>query len=163
MKSLLSFPLIILLVISCSSSHKETKTAEPSKKEALLRASSEQRHQIPPGSCRLIATVVSIDDSLAENPDDPCSQTPCRAVVRVDSVLGYGQGFAPPLARGNELEVTFKFTLHPTDTLFPNMTQSYPGLAVGETFLADVEALRTGMSPKDHPNFLVYGYKKQPK
>lgn len=160
MKLFLLFVLIPFFV-SCSSSHKETKTPEPSAQEALLKASAERSHRIPPSSCRLIGTIVSIDDSLADNPKDPCGKTPCRALVRVDSVLGYGQGFAPPLAEGNEIKITFKFTLNPTDDLFPNMNKAYPGLSVGDAFVANVEALRTGMSPKDAPQFLVYGYKKK--
>jgi hypothetical protein len=97
--------------------------------------------RISPNRCRLIGTVVAIDSTYKPaNPNEPCAKAPCHATVRVDSVLGYGPAFPQPLANGQLISVAFAFTLSPTQNLFMNMAQSYPGLKIGSKFLAEVEA-----------------------
>ena len=115
---------------------------------------------IAPNHSRIIGTIVSIDEILlSTDPSNPYSKSPCRAVVRIDSVLGYGSAFTEPLAAGTKIPVFFKFTLNPTKDIFPNMTQEYPGLSVNSTFLADVEAVDAPETGKDSSiTYTIYGY-----
>ncbi len=140
-KFLKSFVVLILLltVISCNSTRQkgEQASTDQPKNASSLKLDGQN---IPPGQCRIIGTIVSINEiKKTGNADDPCSKTPCQAVVRVDSVLGYGQGYVRPLAKSKEVPVTFRFTLSPTEKFFKNMTTTYPGLEEGSTFMADVE------------------------
>ncbi len=148
-----------LVLFSCNSTHQkkeQVSAGQPQKASSLKIAARD----IPPGHCRIIGTIVSIDAiQKTGNADAPCSQTPCRAVVRVDSVLGYGQGFIKPLAMSKEFSAIFKFTLGPTKDLFQNMTKTYPGLEVGSKFLADVEAHE--LIGTKTINYLIYGYEIQ--
>ena len=119
-----------------------------------------QRETIPPSRCRLVGTIVAIDSGFrSSNANEPCSRVPCRASVRVDSVLGYGPGFPTVLSRSEEIYVKFAFTLGPTRELFPNMSEFYPGLGVGSTFTADVTGTAMPTMGKSYtPEFEVYGY-----
>lgn len=111
---------------------------------------------IPPNSCRVVATVLSIDPILkSRNEKDPCSKAPCRVLVRVDSILGYGAAFAKPLAVGDTLSVTFAFTVAATKEILPSLSQSYPGVAKGTIFLADILG-QQGLN--DEVSYLIYGY-----
>ncbi len=130
----------LLVLFSCNSTHQKKGRVSPGQPQ---KASSLKivAQDIPPDHCRIIGTIVSIDAiKKTGNVDDPYSKAPSRAVVRVDSVLGYGQGFIRPLSKSKEVPITFKFTLSPTKDLFKNMTKTYPGLEMGSKFLADVEA-----------------------
>jgi len=130
----------LLVLFSCKSTQqkKEQASADQPQKASSLKIGA---HDIPPGQCRIIGTIVSIAEiQKPGNADDPCSQAPCQAVIRVDSVLGYGQGFIRPLSKSKEVPITFKFTLSPTKDLFKNMTKTYPGLEVSSKFRATVEA-----------------------
>lgn len=96
---------------------------------------------IPPNHCRIVGTVVAIDQSLkSSDPQSPCSKAPCLATVRVDSILGYGSAFGNPIAVGRQVEVMFGFTLSPTKEILPQLTQAYPGLKVGSSFAANVRS-----------------------
>ncbi len=148
-----------LVLFSCNSTHQKkgrVSPGQPQKASSLKIAAQD----IPPGHCRIIGTIVSIDEiQKTGNVDDPYSKAPSRAVVRVDSVLGYGQGFIRPLSKSKEVPITFKFTLSSTNDLFQNMTKTYPGLEVGSKFLADVEA--NELIGTKTINYLIYGYEIQ--
>ena len=112
--------------------HHETSHPDP---QGQFFNMERQAPNIAPNRCRLIGTVAAIDSTYKPvNPDDSCAKAPCRATVRVESVLGYGPAFPQPLANGQLIPVTFAFTLSPTQNLLPNMTSSYPGLGVGAKF-----------------------------
>lgn len=130
----------LLVLFSCKSTQQKKERVSPGQpqKASSLKIGT---HDIPPGQCQIIGTIISIAEiQKTENADTPCSQAPCQAVVRVDSVLGYGQGFIRPFSKGKEVPISFKFTLSPTRDLFKNMTTMYPGLTVGSKFRATVEA-----------------------
>ncbi len=130
----------LLVLFSCNSTQKkkEKVSAGQPQKASSLKIGAQN---ISPGQCRIIGTIVSIAEiQQTGNADSPCSQAPCQAIVRVDSVLGYGQGFIRPLSKSKEVPISFKFTLSPTRDLFKNMTTMYPGLTVGSKFRATVEA-----------------------
>ena len=149
------------LLLTCSRTQQDnekTGTAEEISSSVKPQAITGKR--IAPNHSRIIGTIVSIDETLfSTDPSDPYSKYPCRAVVRIDSVLGYGSAFTKPLAVGTEIPIFFKFTLSPTKDLFPNMTQEYPGLSVNSTFLADVEAAEVPEPGKRSSIvYTIYGY-----
>lgn len=115
---------------------------------------------IPPNHCRIIGTIVKIDSTVKSSvPTDPCSKAPCRAIVRIDSVLGYGAAFPRPLSTGDLLTIDFAFTLAPTKDLLPSMSKIYPGLHVNSQFAADVKAIQELSSqPVDQFSFILYDY-----
>jgi len=94
---------------------------------------------IPPSHCRVIGTIVSVDSTqLHPQGTDPCSQAPCEAGVRVDSIVGYGSAFPQPFAGGQIVRVRFTCTLGPTGRIFPAMNPALPGLSAGDQFRADI-------------------------
>jgi len=166
LQSLLSMAICALL-LSCSVAHREKTTEENTGAEREIITSNRrpmfEGQRIAPNKCRILGTVVAIDSTLElTDPSDPCSKVPCRATVRIDSVLGYGQAFPEPLTKGEEVSVKFKFTLSPTESLFPNMTQSYPGVQLGSTILSDIEAHERPMQIEASAlSFEIYGYELQ--
>jgi hypothetical protein len=115
---------------------------------------------VPPNSCRVIATVVSIDQvSRSPNPTDPCSKAPCRASLRIGQVLGYGVAFPVALTEGEIIPVNFAFTTAPTREVMPHMTESFPGVQIGtrlEANLVSVETLKDGSG--DSRVYVIYRY-----
>jgi hypothetical protein len=115
---------------------------------------------IPSSSCRVIATVVSIDQaSRSPNPTDPCSKAPCRASLRIGQVLGYGVAFPVALTEGEIISVNFAFTTAPTQDAIPHMTESLPGVQIGSTLeanLVSVETLKDGSG--DSRVYVIYRY-----
>lgn len=107
---------------------------------------------IGPNEARVHATVTAIYDERASS--GPCAEAPCRATIRIDSLLGYGSAFPRPLSKGEHLEVQFAFTLADTDELDLNVDRSYPGLSAGEAFWADLQ----GRSVPGGMSFSVHRY-----
>ena len=116
-----------------------------------------QPERIPPGSCRLVAKVISVLPDLEPDKTTPCGQVPCRAVVQIINILGYGSAFGQPLAQGQEIKVYFHFTLGPTARFFPELTTPLPGLRPGSVFRADVTKAGDG-APGKTAVFQVYSY-----
>ncbi len=112
---------------------------------------------VAPGYCRIKGTIVKIDSTL-ENGNSPCSKVPCTAVVRVDSILGYGAGFGT-INNGSKINMKFEFTLGPTTKeLFPNLTERLPGLNINSRFIANIKHYFDKGSKEK--KYIVYGYKK---
>lgn len=150
--------LAAVCLLSCKTTHQEKTGQGDSVSEQRPLARGET---IPPNRCRLVGTIVAIDSGYrSSNPDEPCSRVPCRATVRVDSVLGYGQAFPTVLSQSEEIYVKFAFTLGPTRELFPDLSESYPGIRVGSTFTADVAGTAVPTMGKVYMSsaFEVYGY-----
>ncbi len=126
----------LLTFESCSSSRSsaEAKTASGNSRPA------DPGPGISPDHCRLVATLVRVDDGRSENAADPCFKVACNATIRVEEVLGYGSAFRQPLAKGNEIQVHFLYTLGATSEMFPGMKPGLPGLKVGASFEADLFA-----------------------
>jgi hypothetical protein len=120
---------------------------------------SAQESRVPPGHCRIIGTLVGIDSTLVHG--GPCSKAPCRGLVRVDSILGYGSAFGSPLALKEEINVHFAFTLAATSKdLFPNMTERLPGLEIGARFEADVESRNEPGMGERRASYIIQEYTK---
>jgi hypothetical protein len=115
---------------------------------------------IPPNHCRIIGVVAAVEDIAASaSAPEQCSQAPCWAIIRVESVLGYGSAFGSPLTHGSEILVHFPFTLMPTKEIFPQLDTQFPGLSAGSRFLADLEAqYRPGTGSDTTVKYVVYGY-----
>jgi hypothetical protein len=115
---------------------------------------------VPPSSCRVIATVVSIDRaSRSPNLTDPCSKAPCQATLRIGQVLGYGVAFPVALTEGEIIPVHFAFTTAPTREVMSHMTESLPGVQIGtrlEANLVSVETLKDGSG--DSRVYVIYRY-----
>lgn len=99
---------------------------------------------LPPQVCRIVGTIIRVDSTLkSQKPDDPCSKSPCEALVYVDSVLGYGSSFPVVLSPGSTVRAHFTFTLAPTEQLIPSLKPSFPGLRPGSAFRADLKSTPT--------------------
>ncbi len=137
-------PLVAVLIASCSSSRQEQSAAETSEKE---KAMVSEGQRIPPNHCRVVATIVSVKSDLkGASEKDPCGKAPCMAVVKIDSVIGYGSAFGTSLMPGKEVEVRFTLTLSPTKEILPEVTPALPGLTVGSSFEANIRSAATAGS-----------------
>ncbi len=127
---------LLLIYSGCSSNNIEKDSATNNKTPAKIDWANEQ---IAPGYCRIIGTIVLIDSSLEKGTSkSPCSKVPCNAVVRIDSIIGYGSN-SSTLSVNKLIDVHFNFTLSPTSKdLFPNMQEYYPGLQTGTRFEGDI-------------------------
>lgn len=141
-KSLFAILLLtaLILFMNCSTP-KENKTLIESK--------------IPPGHAKIIGVITEIEPvSDSSNLNDPCSKTPCVALVKVSSTV-YGAAF--PSISKDDIRIKFLFTLEKTTKeLFPNMEETYPGLTVGQEFSALVSHVEN--IDKTAPKFQIYGY-----
>jgi hypothetical protein len=144
-----------LLFNSCGSSKQEKMQSEEKKSE------SEMIKNPPPGpapgTCRIIATVETIDRTLKGTSDkDPCGKAPCMATIKIDSVLGYGSAFPSVLTSGKKLTVRFAHTLNPTKDVWPEIQPPLPGLRVGYKFEAVLSA--AAAMGKNDPEYSIARY-----
>ena len=160
---ILMLSLVLVLAVGCSDQTKKTVKDETAPDKNLpRRPDMDQQVVVAPQRCRIVGTLVGINQELLKEGNGPCSKVPCRGVVRIDSILGYGSSFGNPLAIGQRVNIHFAFTLAPTTKeLFPNMTETYPGLEVNSRFQADVESMPDMNTPTDRVLYQVYGYSKQ--
>ena len=160
---ILIFVLLCCSVVSCGSKNRreaglgEDRAAQDS---AADRNSGTIGTPIPPNNCRIIGVIVKIEDVAAfSGASEQCSQAPCWATIRIESVLGYGSAFGSPLTHGSEILVHFPFTVLPRQDIFPEMETRFPGLSAGSRFLADLEAqYRPGSGNDSSVKYVVYGY-----
>jgi hypothetical protein len=159
---ILMLSLILVLATGCSDrTKKAVKEESDSNKSSPRRPDMDQQVVVAPQRCRIVGTLVEINPELLKEGNGPCTKFPCRGIVRIDSILGYGSAFGNPLAIGQRVNVHFAFTLAPTKKeLFPNMTEAYPGLEVNSRFKADVESLPEMNTSADRIRYQVYDYLK---
>ena len=154
------FPSIVILAVlvlsSCGSSKQDAAHLDPpssnQKKEIIATPLP-----ISPNNCRVVATIVRVDNpasGLSEK--DPCSKAPCSALIRIDSVLGYGSSFPKTLSTNQELQVKFAFTLSATADKMPEVKPALPGLKVKSRFIANIVGIST--MGKSEPVFTIYNY-----
>lgn len=160
-----------LLVAACSSSQQgsegEADTVRSGK--AVFQGDTAARRrgvrpEIGARSCRVVATIVSIDPTPHSNdPNHPAAKYPSVATIRIDSVLMKGNAFSEPLASGGTATVTFAPTLIPTKEIEPPIPQNLPGLHVGSRFQADVMERRLpgGKASRDFATtpLVIFEYK----
>jgi hypothetical protein len=143
----------LAVLSSCSSAKTErAHNAQPVERPEAVR------EPVPAGQCRLLATVLAVHAVQTAGADrDPCSLFPCTATVRIDSVLGYGSGFATVLGTGQVIDVRFAYTLAPSKQAYPDAAFSLPGLSVGERFQADFAASEEMSVPGTERGAVRYG------
>lgn len=112
--------------------------------------------KIPPGHAKIVGIIIEIEPvSDSSNLNDPCSKTPCIAIIKVSSAV-YGAAF-PSFSKDDEIRIKFLFTLEKTTKeLFPNMEETYPGLKVGQEFTALVAHME--YIDETAPKFQIYSY-----
>ena len=148
--------LILLFAVSTVSCSKTSATVQ-------TRRPDHAHDIIPPQASRITATVLAVLPPAVDGSASPCAQHPCHARIRVDSVLGYGQGFSSALSVGDTLTVFFEYTLADTRTIFPDFQQHFPGLRPGDTFRALVYESRTGPvinSGEQADRYTITAYKR---
>ena len=99
-------------------------------------------------------------DSIRTSTDknSPCSKTPCWAKVKVDNVIGIGQG-GPSVSIGDTLYTRFAFTLaETTEELIPNLDKRMPGLNITDSFEANIKSMASNNSDKLYE---IYFYTKK--
>jgi hypothetical protein len=150
MKKYIPFLLLIASIIFVGCSSKET--SESSNQE------NGEAGKISKGATAIWGSIVSIDTTkLSSDKHSPCSKVPCWAEVKIEKVLGVGQG-GPIVSVGDTLSVNFKFTLsETTPELIPNLDKRMPGLNINDKFEADLQNLIITDSSKVYS---VYYYNK---
>lgn len=144
-------------LMSCRSSKENTRETA----DTVRSMPAQPGPGIPPSHCRITGTVLSIDQRRMGGADDPCSKAPCLATIKVDEILGYGSGFTEILGQGKEIKVRFRYTLAPSESLFPNMVPALPGLAVGGKFQTDLLMLGPSLAGSDESGFIVEQYQRK--
>ncbi len=157
MKVSLSFLVLgLICLLGCSARTEKSALDENQQDHGQV---IERGTQIAPGKCRMIGTLVAIDSTLERS--GPCSKAPCKGIVRVDSILGYGSAFGNPIAVNGQLEVRFAFTVAPTTSgLFPNVTQVLPGLQLGTKFQTDIESQNEPSIGERRSSYVIEDYKR---
>ncbi len=140
--------LLLVLLLGCRSTQ-ETMKDDSAKEEQTNPG--EPGPGVPPNHVRIVGTIVSMSSVPSANADDPCSKAPCMAVVKIESIEGFGSGFIEPIGPGMEVRVRFRYTLAPTKELFPEMSPSMPGLNNGSKFKADLMMSGVSIAGESQP------------
>ncbi|MEO8166776.1 MAG: hypothetical protein ABI623_00925 [bacterium] len=147
------------LLFGCGASKQDSGRAEEIQ-AAKERMTMDPGPTIPPGNCKVSATIVSISSTMkGSSEQDPCGTAPCIATVRIDNVLGYGSAFPKTFSAGETITMKFANTLLPTEKNYPNVKPALPGLSVGSKFMALVNGQM--MMGQTEPVYMVYGYEKK--
>ncbi len=142
-------------------SQKNGSRSEQQNKKKQMKIASNPGEPVPPNNCRVIATVLAINTQNLESGTGPCSQVPCFATVRIDSIIGYGSAFQHPLSPDGKYVVKFNFTTRPSRKLFPNLEKSLPEVKVGMKFQADLSAMESLQMGSENAvsRYIIYTYK----
>jgi hypothetical protein len=112
--------------------------------------------------CRILGRIIALDTAFhTSDTSNPCFKAPCRAKVHIDTLYGCNMGFPSGVYAGEDLVMTFMYTLSPSKEIFPGMKESYPGLQVGSLFVANVEGHPVPIQYSTANNgieYSVYGY-----
>ncbi len=139
------FYFTLLLLLSCNSIEK-----------------SNLDKNINPNACRINGTILSIEKSFESS--GPCVNHLCTASVLVNTIVSSGFSFNHPFAKSDTIKIKFEFTLdETTKDMFPNLTKSFPGLKVGDSFIGDVESIETikfNKKETDSFSYKIFNYDK---
>lgn len=106
--TLLLLALLATTVFACRSS--EETNSEKKEEATEMQRPPDPGPGIPPGQCQIVGTIVAVNAALSMDTNDPCSKAPCKAIVRVVEVEGYGMGFESRIGN-REISVTFVGTV----------------------------------------------------
>ncbi|MFI5196069.1 MAG: hypothetical protein ACHQD8_03180 [Chitinophagales bacterium] len=106
-------------------------------------------------SCKIEGRIIEVMDMRDEDTGSVCSKYPCMAKVKIMDVFGCGSSIMLTLNESDTVEIRFLYTLHNTSELFPTMKTQYPGLKIGDVFIANVEQrLKVGSGVQ----LIIYDY-----
>ena len=110
---------------------------------------------IEPGKSLVGAEIIEILPAKKKRSQKLCNKFPCKAIVRINKVLGYGSSFPVIFGKGMKIKVFFAHSLEPSKKVLPNLKYDLPGLLIGDKFKAKIEAIeKMGGSIK----YIVYYY-----
>ncbi len=108
-----------------------------------------------PMACKIEGKIITILKPADADTGSICAKYPCRARVRIMSVLERGSSITFSLKEGDTVEIMFPITLVNTSKVFPGMKVQYPGLKKGDMFMANTEQrLKVGSGGE----FIINGY-----
>ncbi len=138
-----SFFIVLSLMFFCA-----CKTLPQNKAEHTMSAASK------PGTCNIEGKIVAIMEPTDTDMGSICSKYPCRAKVQIIKVFGCGSAVSIPIHGDDISEMQFVYTLHSTE-IFPGMKTHFPGLKIGDIFLATVTQ---HMIMGSAGSFIIYDY-----
>lgn len=138
-KMMLSLSLMMLCFGFLGCQRKAAVKAGTGQETAAMAVAAPQDHVPAPANSMITGEVVKVipaDKGLSSL--DPCSTHSCRAKVKVLSVDRYGMNYHGQFEAGDVLQMSFEFTLSPTEGIFPVLDNPLPGLGEGSVFTAEV-------------------------
>ena len=166
-KTLFSIALLMVISWGCGKKPQPSVEIKAGKTDSLAmdltgsKPSPASMMPLAPGTCRVIGVVAGVEQELDDaNPNSPCGKAPCRAAIKIESILGRGRDFNALFESGDTLAVHFAYTTAPTQSLFPDMDAHYPGVATGDTIQVDLKMGGESMTGanKTQPPLTIYGY-----
>lgn len=96
--------------------------------------------QSSPRNTRVIAKIIDRIETTDEDVlmNTMCANHPCRASIEFMAMTFHGSNFHGQYNEGDTVIARFVFTLDPTETIFPELNNPLPGLAVGDFFEAEL-------------------------
>ncbi len=92
--------------LGCSGMPKSQPRGPKPPSPMFQKPQSENSRRIPPGQCRIEATIIGVDTTNAAAPSNVlCPKFPCKVVIRVDRIIGMGAAFPAVIDRGDRLPV----------------------------------------------------------
>ncbi|MEN8120375.1 MAG: hypothetical protein ABFS35_08510 [Bacteroidota bacterium] len=124
-------------------------------KDTIGSVNKQANQTIEPNNCIVKAEIIEIQPVKKNKLRRLCHRFPCKAIVKINEIVGYGSSFPVIFSKGTEIKVYFAHSLKPSKKVLPNLKYDLPGLLIGDKFKAKIEAIeKLGGSIK----FLVYYY-----
>ena len=96
---------------------------------------------IDPNNGLIEGEIIDILPAKKKRSQKLCNKFPCKAIVRINKVVGYGSSFPIIFSKGMEIKVFFAHSLEPSKEVLPNLKYNLPGLSTGAKFKAKIEAI----------------------
>lgn len=145
----------LIMLCGCGSHQKANDTAS----DAQTATIQELSPAVSAGYCRVLATVTAIDTArYSGDANSPCAKAPCRAILKVETILGAGAGFHPPLVAGNSIPVKFAYSTAPSSEVAPDLADPLPGVQAGDRIRVDIAGRQPEMGGATGREYTVYQY-----
>lgn len=96
---------------------------------------------IDPNNSIIEGKIIEILPSKKNKSRRLCHRFPCKAIVKINEIVGYGSSFPVIFSKGMEIKVFFAHSLEPSQKVLPNLKYDLPGLIKGAKFKAKIEAI----------------------
>ncbi|RLD67291.1 MAG: hypothetical protein DRI95_05070 [Bacteroidetes bacterium] len=124
-------------------------------KETTINLNRLDNSTIDPNNSLIEAEIIEILPAKKKRSQKLCNKFPCKAIVGINKVVGYGSSFPVIFDKGIEIKVFFAHSLEPSKKVLPNLKYDLPGLLIGDKFKAKIEGIeKMGGSIK----YIVYYY-----